>query len=65
MLEHEGVHDIAEEVFVYTHKQFSIAYNGDQIIEVNLTSEAPAALDEGVYVWLGGCQSVIVAAAAS
>jgi len=30
--------------FVYTHKAFSIAYNGERIIEVNLTSEDPVQL---------------------
>jgi transmembrane 9 superfamily protein 3 len=27
--------------FLYTHKKFSISYNGDKVIEVNLTSENP------------------------
>ena len=30
-----------EQGFVYTHREFSISYNGNQIIEVNLTSEKP------------------------
>eukprot|EP00823_Brevimastigomonas_motovehiculus_P008249 TRINITY_DN7529_c0_g1_i1.p1 TRINITY_DN7529_c0_g1~~TRINITY_DN7529_c0_g1_i1.p1 ORF type:complete len:599 (-),score=94.51 TRINITY_DN7529_c0_g1_i1:130-1926(-) len=33
--------------FVYTHKDFSIAYNGDQIIQVNLTSEDPRPIIAG------------------
>ncbi len=37
----------AASVYVYTHRAFDIAYNGDTIIQVNLTSEAPAALVVG------------------
>lgn len=33
--------------YIYTHKSFDIAYNGDRVIHVNLTSEAPVALAEG------------------
>mmetsp|Transcript_40855 Transcript_40855/g.49586 ORF Transcript_40855/g.49586 Transcript_40855/m.49586 type:complete len:601 (-) Transcript_40855:774-2576(-) len=36
-----------DKVFVYTHRRFDIAYNGEQIIQVNLTSENPVALTEG------------------
>lgn len=32
---------VKEQGFLYTHKEFSISYNGRQIIEVNLTSENP------------------------
>ena len=35
---------VREQGFVYTHKDFSIAYNGPQIIEVNLTSDNPKPL---------------------
>ena len=35
------------ETFIYTHKTFDISYNGDKIIMVNLTSEAPVPLEEG------------------
>ncbi|KAG8459504.1 hypothetical protein KFE25_012839 [Diacronema lutheri] len=35
------------EALMYTHRRLSIAYNGDRVIQVNLTSEAPAALVEG------------------
>jgi hypothetical protein len=34
-----GLHGITESTFLYTHKNFTIAYNGDRIIEVNMTSE--------------------------
>jgi transmembrane 9 superfamily protein 3 len=34
-------------VYVYTHKTFDIAYNGDRVIHVNLTSEAPAPVAAG------------------
>ncbi len=37
----------APAVYVYTHRAFDIAYNGDTIIQVNLTSEAPTALVVG------------------
>jgi transmembrane 9 superfamily protein 3 len=35
------------EVFVYTMKRLSIAYNGNRIIEVNLTSDHPISAKEG------------------
>ena len=30
--------------FIYTHRDFSLSYNGDRVIEVNLTSENPRPL---------------------
>lgn len=30
--------------FIYTHRDFSLSYNGDRLIEVNLTSENPRPL---------------------
>lgn len=33
--------------FIYTHKTFDIAYNGDRIIHVNLTSENPVPITVG------------------
>lgn len=38
-----AIHD----VLVYTHKHLSIAYNGKQIIEVNLTSDMPVKVSPG------------------
>jgi transmembrane 9 superfamily protein 3 len=36
--------------FIYTHRDFSISYNGAQIIEVNLTSENPRPITkDAVY----------------
>jgi len=35
------------EPLVYTHKAFTIAYNADRIIHVNLTSENPVSLSAG------------------
>ena len=32
---------------VFTHKAFSLAYNGDRVIEINLTSEDPMLIKEG------------------
>eukprot|EP00475_Leptophrys_vorax_P028769 TRINITY_DN41862_c0_g1_i1.p1 TRINITY_DN41862_c0_g1~~TRINITY_DN41862_c0_g1_i1.p1 ORF type:complete len:623 (+),score=67.04 TRINITY_DN41862_c0_g1_i1:89-1870(+) len=36
-----------EQIFIYTHKSFDINYNGDQIIQVNLTSESPRPVTPG------------------
>jgi len=38
---------VREQGFLYTHKEFSISYNGRQIIEVNLTSENPRPIVPG------------------
>eukprot|EP01038_Epipyxis_sp_PR26KG_P006465 gene6465-8894_t len=35
------------EKHIFTHRSVSIAYNGNRIIEVNLTSENPVPIDEG------------------
>jgi transmembrane 9 superfamily protein 3 len=43
----EGGGEEAAAVYVYTHRSFDISYNGDNIIQVNLTSESPAALVVG------------------
>jgi hypothetical protein len=42
---------------VYTHRRLSIGYNGPNIIEVNMTSENLAPLEEGgwVTVEMDGC----------
>jgi transmembrane 9 superfamily protein 3 len=37
----------AAPAYLYTHKSFSIAYNGDQIVQVNLTSEVPKPIRKG------------------
>ncbi|KAI3436249.1 hypothetical protein D9Q98_002302 [Chlorella vulgaris] len=34
-------------VYIYTHKSLDIAYNGDRIIHINLTSESPQPLTSG------------------
>ncbi|XP_061180989.1 transmembrane 9 superfamily member 3-like [Saccostrea echinata] len=36
-----------EEYFIWTHKKFDIGYNGKQIVDVNLTSEAKKKLSVG------------------
>merc|ERR1711916_103032 len=36
-----------EEAFIFTHKTFSFGYNGNQIVEVNLTAENPEPIVEG------------------
>lgn len=36
-----------EKLYIYTHKKFSISFNEDRIIEVNLTSENPILIQEG------------------
>lgn len=33
--------------FIYTHKRFDVAYNGDRVVEVNLTSENPQPILAG------------------
>ena len=40
----------SDSTFIYTHKRFSISYNGNQIIEVNLTSESPKSVKKGQTV---------------
>lgn len=34
-------------VYIYTHKTFDIAYNGERVIHVNLTSESPQPIAAG------------------
>ena len=36
--------------YVYTHKAFDIAYNGDRIIHVNLTSDNPTLVEAGAVL---------------
>ena len=33
-----------DEYYIWTHKKFDISYNGDQIVDVSLTSESKAKL---------------------
>ena len=42
--------DAKTDLFIYTHKTFDIAYNGDHIIHVNLTSENPQPITAGATV---------------
>lgn len=37
-----------EVAFLYTHRRFSVSFNGDQVIEVNMTSENPKPIKVGV-----------------
>jgi transmembrane 9 superfamily protein 3 len=46
----EGEGGKEETAYVYTHKKFVIAYNGNQIIEVNLTSENPEPIAAGTVL---------------
>ena len=44
------VGEIAEEgsgYYIWTHKKFDIGYNGKQIVDVNLTSDAKVKLEPG------------------
>ena len=41
------VQDNSTRYFLFTHLDFSIAFNVDRIIEVNLTSEDPQPVQEG------------------
>lgn len=43
----EQPHGIADATFLYTHKTFTIAYNGPRIIEVNMTSDAAQPIQAG------------------
>jgi transmembrane 9 superfamily protein 3 len=38
------------EPLLYTHKKFVVAYNGNRIIQVNLTSESPVAIAAGTTI---------------
>ena len=40
-------HETIGQSFVYCRKKFSVSYNGDKVIEVNLTSEDPQPVQEG------------------
>ena len=42
--------DGESEPLLYTHKRFVIAYNGDRVIQVNLTSENPVSIAEGAII---------------
>jgi transmembrane 9 superfamily protein 3 len=42
-----GPHGIADATFLYTHKSFTIGYNGNQIVEVNMTSENAVPIEAG------------------
>jgi transmembrane 9 superfamily protein 3 len=43
----ERPHGIADATFLYTHKNFTIAYNDHHVIEVNMTSSAPSPIKAG------------------
>ena len=45
--EHGGHEHETHDAFIYTTKRFSVAYNGRQIIEVNLTAEDPVPATAG------------------
>ena len=38
------IDDKGEEFYIWTHKKFEIGWNGDQIVDVNLTSEGRTKL---------------------
>jgi len=42
--------ELEGEALVYTHKRFSLSYNDDRIIQVNLTSENPVTLSTGTQL---------------
>ena len=41
------IDDEAQAYYIWTHKKFSIGYNGNQIVDVNLTSEGKERLTPG------------------
>lgn len=36
-----------DKLYIYTHKKFVMTYNGNRVIEVNLTSENPVLIERG------------------
>lgn len=44
--ETSGIKNTNEPVYLYTHRDFAISFNGDQIIEVNLTTTEPVRLPQ-------------------
>lgn len=41
------IDDDTQSYYIWTHKKFSIGYNGNQIVDVNLTSEGKVKLAAG------------------
>eukprot|EP00798_Chlamydomonas_sp_ICE-L_P018861 gene18861-25414_t len=46
-IRHDSGGDVA---YIYTHKTFDLSYNGDKIIQVNLTSDNPVAVVDGAQL---------------
>jgi transmembrane 9 superfamily protein 3 len=44
------ISDDREEFYIWTHKKFDVGYNGKQIVDVNLTSEAKKKLAKGAKI---------------
>ncbi|XP_050699940.1 transmembrane 9 superfamily member 3-like isoform X3 [Eriocheir sinensis] len=42
--------ETTEDFYIWTHKRFDLGYNGEQIVDVNLTSEARQRLELGAKV---------------
>jgi len=42
--------DAQQQVLIFTHKQFSIGFNGNQVIQVNLSSENPEPLERNRHL---------------
>ena len=45
-----GTDENQGDFFLWTHKKFEIGYNGDQIVEVSVTSENKVKLTQGAKV---------------
>jgi len=45
-----GEVDKEKAVYMWTHKKLDIGYNGDAIVDVNLTSEAKVKLEHGARI---------------
>jgi transmembrane 9 superfamily protein 3 len=39
-----------DKLYIYTHKKFTITFNDDQVIEVNLTAENPVLIEKGANI---------------
>jgi len=45
-----GQDEAVGDSFLWTHKKFEIGYNGDQIVDVSVTSESKVKLTDGIKI---------------
>ena len=46
----EGERDGPKQYYIWTHKKFDIGYNGDQIVDINLTSDGKVLREPDVSI---------------